>query len=123
MFTQKETKLVVDHCLNTWHPQILFDLHQTRSTGMRMILPPLIDPIAPNIDPILQSQATTLGASIAADLISQGKTGIAMNVVYDSYSPNRGYQHYHNGIRLLSEVASVKIATPIELLHSQISSV
>lgn len=122
MFTQKETKLVVDHCLNNWHPQILFDLHQTRSTGMRMILPPLIDPIAPNIDPILQSQATTLGASIAADLISQGKTGIAMNVVYDSYSPNRGYQHYHNGIRLLSEVASVKIATPIELLHSQISS-
>ena len=72
MFTQKETKLVVDHCLNNWHPQILFDLHQTRSTGMRMILPPLIDPIAPNIDPILQSQATTLGASIAADLISQG---------------------------------------------------
>ncbi len=120
MFTQAETRLVVEHCLNRWHPQILLDLHQTRSTGMRMILPPLVDPIGPNVDPVLQSQLAMLGASIASELTAQGKAGVAMNVVYDGYSPSRSYQHYHGGIRLLSEVAGARIASPIELSTDQL---
>jgi len=122
MFTQAETRLVLKHCLNAWHPQILYDLHQTRSTGMRMILPPFVDPVGPNVDPILQSELAMLGSSIASELTAQGKAGVAINVVYDAYSPNRTYQHYHGGIRLLSEAASVKIASPIELQSNQISS-
>ena len=97
MFTQAETRLVVEHCLNRWHPQIVLDLHQTRSTGMRMILPPLVDPIGPNVDPVLQSQLTMLGSYIASELTTQGKAGVAMNVVYDGYSPSRSYPHYHGG--------------------------
>ena len=115
MFTQKETRLVVKHIHNAWRPHITYDIHQTRADGMRMILPPLLDPIGPNVDPVIQSEMAALGAHMAAQLISEGKSGVAVNMVYDSYSPSRSYPHYHGGLRILSEAASAKIATPIDI--------
>ena len=122
-FALAETRLTVEHCLNAWHPQIMYDLHQTRTQGMRMILPPYEDPIGPNVDPILQSELSMLGASMANDLTAQGKAGVAINVVYDGFSPSRSYLHYHGGVRVLSEVASVRIATPITLKPGQLRSI
>ena len=115
MFTQKETRLVVKHIHNAWRPHVTYDIHQTRADGMRMILPPLLDPIGPNVDPVIQSEMAALGAHMAAQLISEGKEGVAVNMVYDSYSPSRSYPHYHGGLRILSEAASAKIATPIDI--------
>ncbi len=122
-FALAETRLTVEHCLNAWHPQIMYDLHQTRTQGMRMILPPYEDPIGPNVDPILQSELAMLGASMANDLTAQGKAGVAINVVYDGFSPSRSYLHYHGGVRVLSEVASVRTATPITLKPGQLRSI
>ena len=122
MFTQAETRLMVEHCLNAWHPNVVLDLHQTRSTGMRMILPPLLDPIDPNIDPVIQSQMVQIGSAIAAELTSQGKAGVAMNVVYDAYSPSRFYAPYHGGVRVLSEAAGVDIASPVDVHRNDLKS-
>lgn len=122
MLTQRETRLMVERCLNIWHPHILLDMHQTRSNGSRMILPPFVDPVGPNVDPILQAEIAMLGSAIAADMTAQGKAGVAMNVVYDAYSPNRTYQHYHAGIRLLTEAAGVRIATPVDIRERDLQS-
>ena len=122
MFTQAETRLLVQHVHNAWRPHITYDIHQTRSDGMRMILPPLLDPVGPNVDPILQSELASLGTHMAARMTAEGKEGVAVNVVYDSYSPSRSYPHYHAGIRALSEAASVRIASPVEIEVGQLKS-
>ena len=120
MFTQVETRLALKHCINAWRPHVLHDLHQTRTNGVRMILPPFVDPVGPNVDPILQSEIAMLGSAMASEMTAQGKAGVAINLVYDAYSPSRTYQHYHGGIRLLSETASARIASPVELDPSQL---
>jgi hypothetical protein len=113
MFTQAETRLVVDKVHNAWHPQIVYDVHQMGSSGARMFVPPWIDPIDPNIDPLIMQQVNQMGAAMAVDLTAAGKTGVVINGIYDHFTPARHYQSYHGGMRLLSESASVRYATPV----------
>ena len=122
MFTQQETRLVVEHCFNAWRPHVVLDMHQTRSNGVRMMVPPFIDPMGPNVDGILNAESAMLGAAMAADLTSEGKAGVAMNVVYDAYSPNRSYQQYHGGVRMLTEAAGARIATPVKVPERDLQS-
>jgi len=115
MFTLQETQLTVEHIHNRWHPQIVYDIHQMGSNGPRLYVPPFTDPYEPNVDPILTSGVNLMGISMADALAREGKRGVATNWVFDAWTPARAYQHYHGGIRILSEAASVKIATPIEV--------
>jgi hypothetical protein len=119
-FTQIETELTVTKAHNAWHPQIVHDIHQTRQNGARIIMPPFIDPWDPNIDPRLTGAVNQLGAYIAADLLKQGKTGVAIHAVYDAFTPARAYQHYHGGARILTETASIRLATPITIAPGEL---
>lgn len=113
-FTQVETRLAVK-LINQWHPQILYDLHQQGANGARIYLPPWVDPIDPNVDPLLESSMNALGTNTALEIASTGKTGVLSYGVYDFWSPLRDYIAYHNGLRVLTESASVNIATPINI--------
>jgi len=120
MFTQVETQLTVAKAHNVWHPHIVYDVHQMGSTGARMFVPPWIDPIDPNIDPILVQEMNLLGMSMATDLTAEGKKGVVVNAIFDLWTPSRHYQCYHGGLRILTESASVRIATPIEIPFNQL---
>jgi len=121
-FALQETRLAVEKVHNVWRPQIVYDLHQMGAHGARMFLPPWIDPIDPNIDPLIVQQTNMLGTAMAADLTAQGKTGVVVNAIYDSFTPARHYPSYHGGIRLLSEAASVKYATPVHIPFSSLEA-
>ncbi len=59
---------------------------------------------------------------MATDLASEGKTGVAINAMYDYWSPGRQYQAYHGGARILTESASARLATPLVVTPDRIQS-
>ena len=121
-FTQVETRNVVERVYNVWHPQIVHDIHQQGPYGSRYFVPPWTNPIEPNVDPLLTAATNSLGTAIAWKLLRQGKKGVAVNAGYDAWSPARAYAHYHGGVRILSETASARLATPIEVLPGELQS-
>ncbi len=114
-FTQVETQYTIDSLYSVWHPQIVHDIHQQGSNGSRFFLPPFMDPVEPNVDPLIVEGFTTLGTYMAWKLAGQGKTGIVKSSTYDAWTPARAYMHHHAGVRVLSETASARLASPIEV--------
>ncbi len=113
-FYQKETQHTVA-AQNDWRPQIVHDIHQMGGSGARIFFPPYIDPIEPNVDPGLVAAGNQLGAYMAAELTSQGKRGVVINAIYDGFHPGRAYMHYHGGVRILSETASARLASTVDV--------
>jgi hypothetical protein len=121
-FTQVETQLTVTGAHNVWHPQIVHDIHQTSSTGARIFFPPFIDPYEQNVDPAIISAINQLGSYMAAELAAKEMPGAVIHQRYDGFTPARAYQHYHGGVRILSETASTEIASPINLTLEDLRS-
>jgi hypothetical protein len=114
-FTQVETQMVIDSLYSQWHPQIVNDIHQQGANGTRIFIPPYMDPIEPNIDPILTAGVAQMGKSMTWRLTMQGLVGVANNTSYDGWTPARAYQHYHGAIRILTETASASLASPVNV--------
>jgi hypothetical protein len=120
-FTQVETQLAIEHAHNTWRPHIVHDIHQMGGTGARIFFPPYIDPMERNIDPAIIGGVNQLGSYMAASLLADGKKGVVINAIFDGFTPARAYQHYHGGIRILSETASARLGTPIDVPREQVT--
>jgi len=114
-FTQIETQLTVEKIHNVWHPQIVHDIHQQGERGARLFIPPYLQPVEPNVPKEIIEGYTELGNFIAKDLRAKKFEGITTDSTYDAWTPARAYSHYHGGVRILSETASAKLATPINV--------
>ncbi|HSE19411.1 MAG TPA: M14 metallopeptidase family protein [Pyrinomonadaceae bacterium] len=121
-FTQVETQLTVDKIHNVWHPQIVHDIHQQGAFGSRLFLPPYMAPVEPNVPKAMVQGYTELGNWMAAEMRAKGFEGITTNSTYDAWTPARAYSHYHAGVRMLSETASARIATPMTLKFEELRS-
>ncbi|MBA2245946.1 MAG: hypothetical protein H0W11_13400 [Gemmatimonadetes bacterium] len=119
-FTQRETQLTITGAHNRWRPHIVHDIHQMGATGARYFIPPYIDPIEPNVEPRLVTALNQLGMYMAAEMAAEGKQGVVVNAIFDAFTPARAYQHYHGGVRILSETASARMATPVTIPPDQL---
>jgi hypothetical protein len=114
-FTQIETQLTVDKIHNQWHPQIVNDIHQQGANGARLFVPPYMKPVEPNVPPQIIEGYTELGNYIAGEMTRAGFAGITNDSIYDAWTPARAYSHYHGGVRILTETASARLASPIKV--------
>ena len=115
MLTQKETKVVNEVLYHRWFPQSFLDEHQMGSTGPRMFVPPQTDPLNEEVHSLVFRQADVLGTNMSFRLEQNEKTGVGHNMIFDSYWPGgtRNTAWWKNVTGLLTEVASVRIASPI----------
>ena len=112
MFTQKETRLAID-IHREYKPQLTHDMHQMGWNGARIFVPPFRDPYDPNIHPILLKGQEQIGMAMASALIAAGKKGVIYDDQYDLWSPARQYMLYHGQPRILTEIASARLADPL----------
>jgi hypothetical protein len=115
MMNMAENRNLARFFYTQWHPQVFLTMHQMGPNGPRFFVPPNVDPIDPNYDPLLWRTAGLLGSAMALELQREGKSGVVSNAMYDYYWP--GYEDSaplgHNVVCLLTEVAAVKVATPV----------
>lgn len=114
-FTQIETQLTVDKIHNVFRPQIVHDIHQQGANGARLFLPPYHVPVEPNVPNEIVEGYSELGNFMANDLRTKNFQGITTDSTYDAWTPARAYSHYHGGVRILSETASARLATPVNI--------
>ena len=124
MLTQVETQMLSNLFWREWFPEIVYDVHQQGPLGSRMCVPPFFDPHNPNIDPVIVREVGAIGMRMAARLTAAGHKGIVTNSTYDMWWHGglRSAPYYHNAIGILTEAASAKIATPIEVKREQLRS-
>jgi len=124
MLTQAETLLVTEQLYSVWHPQVYWDVHQQGSSGERLFVPPFRDPLNPNLDPGIIAGIDAIGSRALFDLTREGYRGVSTGVSYDMWwnGGNRNVPVRHNIIGLLTEAASVRLATPIFLPRSELGA-
>lgn len=109
--TQLESKVIYGE----WFPHIVYDIHQMGSENARFFMPPFFDPKNPNIHPLTDDMMLIIGGHMAAELTRAGKQGILHSAMYDNWWQGgfRTTVYRHNMVGLLTEAASVNIASPL----------
>jgi hypothetical protein len=120
MLTQKESQYIARLVWHDWLPAVWLDQHQMNSNGARMFVMPAADPINPNVHPLIYRWNGILGQSQAAALEAAGKEGIIYNSTYTNFwqGPLAWSGWWHNQIGLLTEIASARVASPLEQLRA-----
>ncbi len=116
MFTQKESQHTANLLWHDWFPSVWLDEHQMGSNAARIFVMPATDPINMNVHPLIYRWNGILGQSQAAALEAAGKEGIIYNSTYTNFWEGAmawsGW--WHNEIGLLTEVASARVAAPMD---------
>jgi hypothetical protein len=122
MFTQAESRLTANLLWHDWLPAVWLDEHQMGSSGARIFVMPATDPINPNVHPLVYRWNGLFGQAQGAALEAAGREGIIYNSTYTNFWQGAmawsGW--WHNQVGLLTELASVRIASPTEQQRAQL---
>lgn len=122
MFNLAETRAVTKVLYHDWLPQIHIDQHQMGSTGARLFIPPFMDPPLPNVQPLLWRSINLCGTNMGYDLQKNGFKGVVHGRSYTGWwiGACDDTSWLHNVVGLLSEMASVNVASPIYIEPNEI---
>jgi hypothetical protein len=112
--SQKENQMVAGVYSTQWFPQAMVERHQMGSGGPRFFVSPPSDPIAENVDYSIWNWMRIYGSRALTEMSNAGLQSVSVNYLFDDYWPGATTTSIWKGvIGMLSEAASVNIATPI----------
>ena len=122
MFNLLETQAITKVLYHDWIPQIHIDEHQMGSTGARLFIPPFMNPPVPTIHPLLWRGVALCGMNMSYDLQKNDFKGVVHGRSFTGWwiGACDDTSWLHNCIGILSEMASVKVATPIYIDPTEI---
>ncbi|MBP1661181.1 MAG: hypothetical protein H6P95_2373, partial [Candidatus Aminicenantes bacterium] len=117
MNTQPETKAISRQLYIEWHPQILYNHHQTGPAGTVLFAPPFRDPFNYVFDPLVPMGIDLVSAAMHNRFVTEGKPGATMRSG-SGYSTwwNGGLRstgYFHNIIGILTE--AIGNPTPLDI--------
>ncbi len=117
MVTQPETEAVSRQLYIEWHPQFLYNHHQSGPAGTVLFCPPFRDPFYYYFDPMVPVGTDLLGLAMHERFAAEGKPGAIMRSGA-SYSTwwNGGLRstgYFHNVIGILTEM--IGNPTPMDI--------
>jgi hypothetical protein len=123
MLNLDETKVVTKSYFKEWFPQVLYDIHQQGRTGARIFVPPFLDPLNPNVHPLIWRGNNLLGAAMASAEDEAAHTGLAQSIAYTSWWEGNSLQQpwFHNMVSVLTETASPNVASPVTQKLSELT--
>jgi hypothetical protein len=117
MVTQPESEAMSRILYIEWHPQIMYNHHQTGPAGTVLFISPFRGPYNYVFDPLVMMGVELVGATVHNRFVAEDKPGTSMRNIA-SYSTwwNGGLRttaYFHNVIGILSE--TIGNPTPVEI--------
>ncbi len=102
-----ESRAVSYKLYNEWHPQIVYNHHQTGPAWARIFLPPFSDPVNPNIHPGVTTGVNLVGTAMANRFAMKKMGGVVSDFQYSMWwnGGMRTAPYYHNQIGILTETS------------------
>jgi hypothetical protein len=105
-----------------WFPQLSVERHQMGSRGPRYYISPPSDPLSVNILPGMWNWKRIFGSRALTAMTDAGLQGVSVNYLFDMYWPgNTSTSLWKGVIAMLSEAASVDIATPLYIEPNELT--
>lgn len=122
--TQKENQVIADVYSTQWYPQAMVERHQMGSNGPRFFISPPHDPIAENVDAGIWNWMRVFGSRSLTEMTDAGLPSVSVNYLFDDYWPGATTTSIWKGvIGMLSEAASVNLASPIYVEPNELRTV
>ena len=113
-----ETKYINDVIIRDWMPQMLIDHHQQIWDENRISIPPCVNPIWPELSPLLTREEQSYGYQLASEMEEEGYVGVVAGDswynTFPIYSLAGTYQH-SNILAMLVETADAHLASPAQV--------
>ncbi len=124
MLNLKETRVVNAILHQRYFPLVFLDMHQMGSTGPRIFVPPFHNPVNENLEPLMLRETDIIGYYMALKLQENEKKGVVSSYSFDAYWPggSKNTAWYKNVVGILTEMASVKVATPIYVESNELDA-
>jgi hypothetical protein len=105
--TQAETINMNRILYREWHPQIMYNHHQTAPAGTIIFAPPFRGPFNYHVDPLVEVTTAMVGMAMHTRFVSEGKPGAVMRnaASYQTWWNGglRTTAYFHNMVGILTE--------------------